>query len=195
LHGVDAQFRAPLPLPPVGELCSQALDNLADALTEDILNTPDEEVLREVAEDYGDPRALANRFDQILERAEKQIAASPQVRSSFLDLPVRWVKGILDLGSRISEFLSSLRPRTLAWSATAAVVVILVQAAVITAVLVKEQGGPSGQLATTEVPRGRRRTSTSTARRCASPTETPGARPMNVLSLGARKGAGLAHFV
>jgi hypothetical protein len=50
-----------------------ALDNLADALTEDILNTPDDELLREVEEDYGDPRALANKFDQILERAEKQV--------------------------------------------------------------------------------------------------------------------------
>jgi hypothetical protein len=128
----------------------EALDNLADALTEDILNTPDDELLRDVEEDYGDPRALANKFDQILERAEKQVfgttrsAASPQVRSSVLDLPIsvpgetiRWVKG---LGSRLSEFLSSLRPRTLAWSATAAAVVILVQAAAITAVLVKEQG-------------------------------------------------------
>jgi hypothetical protein len=130
------------------------LDNLADALTEDILNTPDDELLREVEEDYGDPRALANKFDQILERTEKQVfgtagsATSPQVRSSVLDLPIslpdemiRWAKGI---GSRLSEFLSSLRPRTLAWSATAAAVVILVQAAVITAVLVKEQGAPSG---------------------------------------------------
>jgi hypothetical protein len=110
--------------------------------------------LRDVEGDYGDPRALANKFDQILERAEKQVfgtalsAASPQVRWSVLDLPIsvpgettRWVKG---LGSRLSEFLSSLRPRTLAWSATAAAVVILAQAAVITAVLVKEQGAPGG---------------------------------------------------
>jgi hypothetical protein len=129
------------------------LENLADALTEDILNTPDGELLREVEEDYGDPRALANKFDQILERAEKQVfgtagsAASPQVRSSVLDLPIslpdemiRWAKGI---GSRLSEFLSSLRPRTLAWSATAAAVAILVQAAVITALVVKEQDMPS----------------------------------------------------
>jgi hypothetical protein len=121
-----------------------ALFKLADTMAEDILRTPDEEVLREVAEDYGDPHALANKFDQILERAEKQVYAPPQVRSSFLDLS--------DLGSRLSEFLSSLRPRALAWSATAAAVVILAQAAVITAVLVKVQGGPSGQLATTEVP-------------------------------------------
>src|SRR5215831_7026389 len=69
-----------------------ALDNLADALTEDILNTPDDELLREVEEDYGDPRALANKFDQILERAEKQVSArsaASQVRSPVLDLPYR----------------------------------------------------------------------------------------------------------
>jgi hypothetical protein len=143
-----------------------ALFNLADAMAEDILNTPDDEVLREVEEDFGDPRALANKFDQILERAEKQVfgtarsAASPQVRSSVLDLPIslphetiRWVKGIFDLGSRISEFLSSLTPRTLAWSAIAAVVAILIPAAVITAVVIKEQGAPSSQtLATSGIP-------------------------------------------
>ena len=138
-----------------------ALLNLADAMAEDILNTPDDEVLREVEEDFGDRRALANKFDQILERAEKQVfesarfaafAPSPQVRSSVLDLPIslrdetiRRVKGILNLASRLSEFLSSLTPRTLAWSATAAAVATLVPAAVITAVVVKEQGPPSGQ--------------------------------------------------
>jgi hypothetical protein len=133
------------------------LENLADVLTEDILNTPDDEVLREVEEDYGDPRALANRFDQILERTEKRVfgtarsPASPQARSSVLDLPIRlpdetirWVKSIFNLGSRLSEFLSRLTPRTLAWSATAAAVVILVQAAVITAVLIKERDASSG---------------------------------------------------
>src|SRR5262245_42271153 len=52
----------------------------------------------------------------------------------------RW----FDLRSRISEFLWSLTPRTLAWSATAVAVAILVQAAVISAVVVKEQGSPSG---------------------------------------------------
>jgi len=51
----------------------------------------------------------------------------------------RW----FDLGSRIFEFLSSLTPRTLARSAIAAAVAILVQAAVIASVVVKEQGGPS----------------------------------------------------
>jgi anti-sigma-K factor RskA len=49
-----------------------------------------------------------------------------------------------DLGSRISEFLWSLTPRTLARSAMAAALAILVQAAVIASVVVKEQGSPSG---------------------------------------------------
>src|SRR5262245_25448102 len=51
----------------------------------------------------------------------------------------RW----FDLGSRIPELLWNLTPRTLAWSATAAAVAILVQAAVIAAVVVKEHGSPS----------------------------------------------------
>jgi hypothetical protein len=45
-----------------------------------------------------------------------------------------------DLGGRISEFLSGFAPRTLAWSATAAALAILVQAAVITTVVVREHG-------------------------------------------------------
>jgi anti-sigma-K factor RskA len=49
-----------------------------------------------------------------------------------------------DLGSRISEFLWNLTPRTLARSAMAAALAILVQAAVIASVVVKEQGSPSG---------------------------------------------------
>jgi len=49
-----------------------------------------------------------------------------------------------DLGSRISEFLWSLSPRTLARSAMAAALAILLQAAVIASVLVKERGSPSG---------------------------------------------------
>jgi hypothetical protein len=202
-----------------------ALDNLADALTEDILKTPDHELFREVQEDCGDPLALANNFDQILERAEKQVfgmarpAAASQVRSSVLDLPYRlleWFSSLFGSGPgrsrtqfqffsvnrmvwagiaavliafivvpavfspqsetiwtvveipghltrlavgfaafavcvwtvihlfRFSQFLSSLKPRTLAWSATAAAVVILMQTAVITAVLIKEQGASSG---------------------------------------------------
>ena len=61
-----------------------ALLNLADAMAEDILNTPDDEVLREVEEDFGAPRAPANKFDQILERTEKQVfGTAPSAASPF----------------------------------------------------------------------------------------------------------------
>ena len=46
-----------------------ALLNLADALAKDILNTPDDEILREVEEDFGKPQALAHQFGSIVDRA------------------------------------------------------------------------------------------------------------------------------
>jgi hypothetical protein len=63
-------------------------------------------------------------------RANPEEARAPRRERSF------------ELGSRISEFLSGLAPRTLAWSAIAAAFAILVPAAVITAVIVKEEGAP-----------------------------------------------------
>jgi uncharacterized protein YecT (DUF1311 family) len=118
-----------------------ALDNLADALTEDILNTPDDELLREVQEDYGDPRALANKFDQILERAEKQVfgtarpAASPQVRSSVLDLPYRlleWFSTLFGSGPSRSETQFQLfSVNRMVWAGAAAVLIVLILAPVV----------------------------------------------------------------
>jgi len=81
-------------------------------------------------ESLGAPSARA--MERLFAAIDAEEARSPRRQRSF------------DLGSRISEFLSSFTPRTLAWSATAAAVAILVQAAVITSILVKEQGAPGG---------------------------------------------------
>src|SRR5215212_8662482 len=56
-------------------------------------------------------------------------------------------KSTFDLAGRISEFLSGFSPRTLAWSATAAAVAILLQAAVLTSVVIKDQAGQNFGLA------------------------------------------------
>src|SRR6478752_6096984 len=61
-------------------------------------------------------RELARRYDLVREEAR-----APRRERSF------------DLGGRISELLSSLTPRTLAWSAAAAIIAIFVQAVVIAA--------------------------------------------------------------
>jgi hypothetical protein len=81
-------------------------------------------------ETLGAPSARA--MEKLFAAIDAEEARSPRRRRS------------LDLSSRISELLSSFTPRTLAWSATAAAVAILLQAAVITSILVKEQAAPSG---------------------------------------------------
>jgi hypothetical protein len=72
------------------------------------------------------PRAMEKLFAAI----DAEEARAPRRRAAF------------DLAGRISEYLSGFSPRTLAWSATAAAVAILVQAAVITTVVVKQQAAP-----------------------------------------------------
>jgi murein DD-endopeptidase MepM/ murein hydrolase activator NlpD len=49
-----------------------AMQRLADALSEDILSTSGEELLIEVDEDHGDPRALAQVFNRVLARSVGQ---------------------------------------------------------------------------------------------------------------------------
>lgn len=52
--------------------------------------------------------------------------------------PARKPRPSFNLASRFSEFMAGFSPRTLAWSAAAAVLAIILQAAVITGVLVNE---------------------------------------------------------
>ena len=64
--------------------------------------------------------ALENLFAKIDAEPERQPAPS------------------LNLGSRIGEFLASLSPRTLAWSATAAALAIVLQAGFLADIMLKE---------------------------------------------------------
>jgi hypothetical protein len=73
------------------------------------------------------PRAMEKLFAAI----DAEEARAPRRRASF------------DLTGRLSEFISGFAPRTLAWSAAAAALAILVQAAVITTMVVKDPNGPA----------------------------------------------------
>jgi hypothetical protein len=59
------------------------LDCLADALVEDILSTPTDELLAEVSEDFGSPRALAVAFDQIALSAASRRSGTSITRQSI----------------------------------------------------------------------------------------------------------------
>jgi TPR repeat protein len=56
------------------KLQPDALYRLADSLSEDVLNTPAEQLLAEAAEDDHHPEALINEFDTILSRGAKRAA-------------------------------------------------------------------------------------------------------------------------
>lgn len=53
--------------------------------------------------------------------------------------PARRPSASIDLGARIRDFFATLSPRTLAWSASAAALVIVLQAAVIGGMAIKEK--------------------------------------------------------
>ena len=82
------------------------------------------------------PRAMAALFAKIDAEPARMRAAS-----------------INNFGARIREFFASLSPRTLAWSASAAALAIMLQAGLIAGIVLKEHGpGPAGGYETASVP-------------------------------------------
>jgi anti-sigma-K factor RskA len=103
-------------------------------------------------------RELARRYDLVREELNETIhlnesLGAPSARAmeklfAKIDAEAPVVRrASFDLAGKVMEFLSSLSPRTLAWSATAAAVAIIVQAAVLTTVVVRDQGGQDFSLA------------------------------------------------
>jgi hypothetical protein len=131
------EIEALLPWHAAGTLSRRDADRVERALAGDRELARRYDLVREeltetihLNETLGAPSARA--MEKLFAAIDAEEARSPRRRRS------------LDLSSRISELLSSFTPRTLAWSATAAAVAILLQAAVITSILVKEQAAPSG---------------------------------------------------
>jgi len=50
----------------------QQLDRFTDGLVDNLINTPDEEILKEVEEEYGNPLYLANKARKILKKAQQE---------------------------------------------------------------------------------------------------------------------------
>ncbi|MGH6768856.1 MAG: hypothetical protein ACRECO_07535 [Xanthobacteraceae bacterium] len=103
-------------------------------------------------------RELARRYDLVREELNETIhlnesLGAPSARAmeklfAKIDAEAPVVRrASFDLAGKVMEFLSSMSPRTLAWSATAAAVAIMVQAAVLTTVVVRDQGGQDFSLA------------------------------------------------
>jgi hypothetical protein len=128
------EIEALLPWHAAGTLNRRDTDRVEQALAGDRELARRYDLVREelaetihLNETLGAPSSRA--MEKLFAAIDAEEARTPRRRRSF------------DLGGRISEFLSGFAPRTLAWSATAAAVAILLQAAVITSVVVKDHGG------------------------------------------------------
>jgi len=97
----------------------------------------------------GDPE-LARRFAMVREELGETILlnetlgapSAHAMENLFAKIdaePARKPAVSLNLAARVSEFFASLSPRTLAWSASAAAIAILLQAGLIATVMIKEK--------------------------------------------------------
>src|SRR5215475_3837086 len=131
------EIEALLPWHAAGTLNRRDADRVEQALAGDRDLARQYDLVREelaetihLNETLGAPSARA--MEKLFAAIDAEEARSPRRKRSF------------DFASRISEFLGGFAPRTLAWSAAAAAVAILLQAAVITAVVVKDHGTAEG---------------------------------------------------
>jgi hypothetical protein len=94
---------------------------------------------------------LARRYELVREELAQTIhlnetlgAPSPRAMTTLfakIDAePARRLSASTDLGARIREFFAALSPRTLAWSASAAALAIVLQAGLIAGLVIKEKG-------------------------------------------------------
>jgi hypothetical protein len=93
---------------------------------------------------------LARRYELVREELAQTVhlnetlgAPSPRTMTALFGKidaePARRPSASIDLGDRIGEFFAALSPRTLAWSASAAALAIVLQAALIAGLVIKEK--------------------------------------------------------
>jgi len=97
-----------------------------------------------------DDPELARRYELVREELAQTIhlneslgAPSPRVMETLLAKigaePARRRRASIDLGARVREFFANLSPRTLAWSASAAALAIMLQAGLIAGFMLKQK--------------------------------------------------------
>ena len=106
-------------------------------------------------------RELARRYELVREELNETIhlnetLGAPSARAmeklfAAIDAEAPVAKKVsFNFSARIVEFMSSFSPRTLAYAGAAAALALVIQAAVLTTVVVRDQGGQSHQLASHE---------------------------------------------
>lgn len=134
----QSEIEALLPWHAAGTLSRRDAQRVEDALARD------PELARRyglVREELGETIRLNESLGAPSSRAMEKLFAKIDAE------PARKPAASLNLGARISEFFASLTPRTLAWSATAAALAILLQAGFIANIVIKEKTAGTYQTA------------------------------------------------
>jgi len=137
------EIEALLPWHAAGTLSRREAEMVERALATDAGLAAQYETVREdlaetivANESLGAPSARA--MQKLMADIEADVATSRRARSSF------------NLGEWLSERLSSFSPRTLAWSATAAALAVVLQAGLLAGMFVNERQGTSFQTASVQ---------------------------------------------
>src|SRR5262245_5488486 len=130
------EIEALLPWHAAGTLSRRDADRVEQALAGDRELKRRYDIVREelsetihLNETLGAPSARA--MEKLFAAIDAEGVRTPTRRASF------------DLAGRISDFLGNFTPRTIAWTAAAAALALVVQAGVITTVVMKQHGEPS----------------------------------------------------
>jgi hypothetical protein len=124
--------------------------NIEDLLPWHAAGTLDERDMQSVEAALANDPELARRYELVREELAQTVHLNealgvPSTRAmdalfAKIDAePARHAAISFDLGARLREFFAALSPRTLAWSATAAALAIVLQAAVIGGILYQEK--------------------------------------------------------
>jgi len=131
-----------LPWHAAGTLSRRDAQRVDAALTADAeLARRYEMVREELAQTIHLNEALGVPSARVLAALEAKIDAEPARRRQ---------RGSIDLGARVAEFFAALSPRTLAWSAAAAALAIVLQAAVIADIVLRAPAGGGYETASTK---------------------------------------------
>jgi len=63
----------------------EKMNRLVDELIDNVINTPDDEILKEVEEDYGDPSYIANRMRGMIKKCQAKIKKGNWMETTVLN--------------------------------------------------------------------------------------------------------------
>ena len=87
------------------------LELLADEMVDNIINTSDTEILKEIKEEYGDPSLVSKKFNELLKKSQieagkAKLKSAQEALKQSKNKPVDISKNNLNAKEKLSKFLN-----------------------------------------------------------------------------------------